>query len=58
MQLPLTITEVQSRLLKKEFSAMELVDSYLARIEKFNPELNAFLTVSKERAYGDAKKVD
>ena len=42
----------------KKFSAVELVSEYLSRIEKANPELNCFLTVSKELAYSQAKKAD
>ena len=45
MNLPLTIKETREGLLKKEFSAVELVDEYLSRIDK-NKDLNAFLTVS------------
>ncbi|MBI3443294.1 Asp-tRNA(Asn)/Glu-tRNA(Gln) amidotransferase subunit GatA, partial [Candidatus Woesebacteria bacterium] len=58
MNLPLTIKETQEGLLKKRFSTVDLVDEYLARIQKYNPELNAFLTVSDEVAYKQAKKID
>ena len=34
MKLPLTIKETQKGLLEKEFSAVELVDSYLSEIKK------------------------
>lgn len=44
--------------MKKEFSAVELVDAYLAQIKKFNGDLNIFLTVSEEGAYKKAKEVD
>ena len=55
--LPLTIKETKEGLLKKEFSAVELVDSYLERIEA-NKDLNAFLTVSDEVAYKKAKDLE
>lgn len=55
---PLTIKDTQNGLLKKEFSAVELVDSYLANIEKNNNDINALLTITSERAYSDAKEVD
>ena len=42
----------------KKFSAVELVSEYLSRIEKANPELNCFLTVSKDLAYSQAKNAD
>ena len=58
MKLPLTIKETQEGLLKKEFSAVELVDAYLNRIKKFDKEINAFLTVSEEIAYMQAKRID
>lgn len=57
-ELPLTIKETQEGLLKKKFKAVELVDSYLERVNKYNKNLNIFLTVSEERAYEDAKKID
>ncbi len=55
--LPLTIKETKEGLLKKEFSPVELVDAYLARIEK-NKDLNAFITVSSEAAYKKAKDLE
>lgn len=58
MNLPLTITDTQNGLIKKEFSAVELVDSYLERINKYNKEYNIFLTVCEEEAYKKAKEVD
>lgn len=58
MNLPLTIKESQEGLLKKKFSAVDLVDAYLERINKLNPKLNAILTVSDEIAYSQAKHVD
>jgi aspartyl-tRNA(Asn)/glutamyl-tRNA(Gln) amidotransferase subunit A len=56
MDLPISIEELRKRLLKKEFTIPEITDIYLARINKYNPELNAFITVSEERAYADAKR--
>lgn len=58
MQLPSTIKETQEGLIKRKFSAVELVDSYLAEINKANKKLNAFLTVTEEVAYSEAKKTD
>lgn len=54
---PLTIKDTQEGLLNKDFSAVELVNEYLKRIEK-NKELNAFLTISDDAAYKKAKEVD
>lgn len=55
MKLPLTIKEAQKDLFEKKYSPVELVDEYLARIEK-NKNLNAFITVSDEVAHDKAKK--
>lgn len=56
--IPLTIAETQKGLTDKKFSAVELVDSYLSRINKYDRKINAFITVSDESAYKQAKKVD
>ena len=56
--IPLTINETQEGLIRKDYSAVDLVDFYLARIDKYNKELNVFLTVTKEEAYKKAKKLD
>jgi len=56
-QAPLTIKETRDALLGKKFSAMELVNEYLDRINK-NKDLNAFLTISDNLAYSEAKKID
>ncbi|MEA2362079.1 MAG: amidase [Thermoleophilaceae bacterium] len=41
-----------------ELSSRELVELYLERIERLDPELNAFRTVTGERALADAKQAD
>ena len=56
-KLPLTIKETKEGLLNKKFSAVELVDEYLAQIER-NKDLNAFITLSPEEAYEKAKETD
>lgn len=58
MKLPLTIKETKEGLKKKKFSAVELVDSYLEKINKYNKEHNIFLTVSEEEAYKTARNID
>lgn len=57
-KLPKSIKETQEGLLSKEFSCVDLVDSYLENINKRNKELNAVLTVSEDIAYYQAKKGD
>ncbi len=58
MNIPLTIKETQEGLISKKFSAVQLVDAYLGRIEKFDKDINSFLTLSDELAYLQAKEVD
>ncbi len=55
---PLTIKETQVGLRSKKFTAVELVDSYLSKIKKYNSEYNIFLTVTEELAYKKAKELD
>jgi aspartyl-tRNA(Asn)/glutamyl-tRNA(Gln) amidotransferase subunit A len=58
MDIPLTIKDTQAGLLKKQFSVVDLVDAYFARIKKYNKEINAFLTLCEDKAYETAKKAD
>ncbi len=50
-----TIAEVAARLRQRKLSPVELVRDALARIEVRSAELNAFITVTAERALRDAK---
>lgn len=58
MEIPLKIRDTQTGLLSGNFSAVELVDSYLERISRNDKDLNSFITVSDELAYSQARKVD
>ncbi|AKM83582.1 glutaminyl-tRNA synthase (glutamine-hydrolyzing) subunit A [Candidatus Woesebacteria bacterium RIFOXYC1_FULL_31_51] len=58
MNLPLTIKETQEGLKSKKFSAVELVDTYLEKIKKYNDEYKIFLTINEEGAYKKAKEID
>jgi aspartyl-tRNA(Asn)/glutamyl-tRNA(Gln) amidotransferase subunit A len=49
---------VREALASRRISARELAGEFLARIEKRNPELNAFLALSPERAYAQADALD
>ena len=53
-----TIAAVQDALKAKKVSARELAADYYKRIEARNPELNAYLTLSQDRAYAQADRVD
>jgi len=54
----LTITNALEKLEKKEFSSVELTKAYLERIEKLDPKLNAFITVTKDVALKQAEAAD
>jgi amidase len=51
----LSATE-QARLVReREVTAVELVETYLARIERLDPELNAYVTVAADEALAEAR---
>ncbi len=43
---------------RRKISPVELLDAVLERIERLNPELNAFITVAAERARADARRAE
>src|ERR1700688_826625 len=53
-----TVASVREALTAKRISARELTTEFYARIEKRNPELNAFLALCPERAYAQADRID
>jgi aspartyl-tRNA(Asn)/glutamyl-tRNA(Gln) amidotransferase subunit A len=53
-----TIDGVREALTAKKVSARELAAEHYKRIAARNPELNAFLELSEERAYAQADRVD
>ena len=53
-----TIDSIREALLAKKISARELAAEYYKRIAARNGELNAYLTLSEQRAYTQAEKVD
>jgi aspartyl-tRNA(Asn)/glutamyl-tRNA(Gln) amidotransferase subunit A len=53
-----TIPAVRSALKAKKISARELTGEFYGRIDRRNPELNAYLTLSPERAWAQADRVD
>ena len=54
----LTIAEAAVRLERREISSAELTNAYLERIERLNPSINAYVTVTAERARADASRAD
>jgi aspartyl-tRNA(Asn)/glutamyl-tRNA(Gln) amidotransferase subunit A len=53
-----TIEELAELLAKRKISAVELTELFLRRIERQNPALNAFLTVTAERAVAEARRAE
>jgi aspartyl-tRNA(Asn)/glutamyl-tRNA(Gln) amidotransferase subunit A len=53
-----TITELAPRLRRKEVSPLELTRDCLHRIEKLNPALNAFITVTADSALAAAQAAE
>jgi len=43
-----TLTELAAALAQRAVTAVEIADFYLARIERANPKLNAFVTVEPD----------
>lgn len=54
----LSIAEAAERIRRRQLSALELVEAVLARIERLNPRLNAYLTVCAEAARDAARKLE
>ena len=52
-----TITDLAKGLRSKEFSSVELTQSYLDRIKKYS-DLNCYITVTEEQALKDAQLAD
>ena len=53
-----TIRELGELLRRKSLSPVELVDQHLERIEKLNPKLNAFITVTADVARAQARQAE
>jgi aspartyl-tRNA(Asn)/glutamyl-tRNA(Gln) amidotransferase subunit A len=53
-----TVASVRAALEAGKISSRELAAEFFARIERRNPELNAYLTLSPERAYAQADRID
>src|SRR5216110_1343953 len=54
----LTLAEASDRLHKKTVSPVELTQACLRRIERLNPVLNAFITVTAEAALSQARSLE
>ncbi|HXJ37934.1 MAG TPA: amidase family protein, partial [Bryobacteraceae bacterium] len=54
----LTLVDAMAMLRHKAVSPVELVRAFLARIERLNPALNAFTTVTAEQALQQARQAE
>ncbi|MBA3957137.1 MAG: Asp-tRNA(Asn)/Glu-tRNA(Gln) amidotransferase subunit GatA [Parachlamydiaceae bacterium] len=54
----LSAIELRDKFLKGELSAVAIVQTFLDRIEKYDGQVGAFLTVYRERALAKAKHLD
>jgi len=52
------IKELHQKLINKEISATQLIESYFTVIEEKDSQIQAFLTLTKKQALEEAKKVD
>jgi aspartyl-tRNA(Asn)/glutamyl-tRNA(Gln) amidotransferase subunit A len=53
-----TVKSVRNALAAKKISARELAAEFYARIDRRNSEINAYLTLSLERAHAQANRID
>lgn len=53
-----TISDLSPRLRRREISPVEITRECLSRIEKVNPALNAFISVTAESALGEARAAE
>lgn len=53
-----TVAELSKELSLKKISSVELTQSFLERIKKFDKQLNSFITVTEEHALKSAKSAD
>jgi aspartyl-tRNA(Asn)/glutamyl-tRNA(Gln) amidotransferase subunit A len=54
----LTLTQAATLIRERDVAPVELTRAYLERIELLNPRLNAFITVTAERAIADAQRAE
>jgi aspartyl-tRNA(Asn)/glutamyl-tRNA(Gln) amidotransferase subunit A len=55
---PWTVAGIQQALRARKVSAREIATEFYADIDRQNPTLNAYLTLSRERAFAQADRVD
>ena len=58
VQTPKSFTELRSGIVAGSVQATALAESYYQRIEALNPQLNVYLSLTRERALAQAARVD
>lgn len=54
----LTVESTRTAIAEKQFTASALVDAFYEKIRTEDPDIGAYLTLSEERAYAQAARVD
>jgi Asp-tRNA(Asn)/Glu-tRNA(Gln) amidotransferase A subunit family amidase len=55
---PLSASQIAEQIRNKKISPVEVVQAHLARIEKFNPKINAFVHLDAEGALAQARAAE
>ena len=50
--------EMKEKIINKEISCKELIEAHIRKIEKEDPEINAFITLNKDEALRESDKID
>jgi aspartyl-tRNA(Asn)/glutamyl-tRNA(Gln) amidotransferase subunit A len=58
VETPKTLAELRAGVVEGRVKAADLAREYYERIEKKNPLLNVYLSLTKERALAQAERVD
>jgi aspartyl-tRNA(Asn)/glutamyl-tRNA(Gln) amidotransferase subunit A len=58
MTAPLTIDSLRASIAERRTTAAAMADEFFTRIKQEDPEIGAFLTLSKERAHAKAAEID
>ena len=58
LQKPKTFAALRAEIAAGRTKAADLAASYYERIEKLNPELNVYLSLTKDRALAQAERID
>ena len=54
----LTVESTRTAICEKQFTASAVVDAFYEKIRKDDPDIGAYLTLSEERAYAQAARID